>query len=66
MTPLLLQNGTVLIHGQDDHVEARKTDILIELGMITAIGNDIEAPSGVTVIDCTDKIISVSMSVLFR
>lgn len=57
MASILLKNGTALIHGSNDHVEAVKTDILIEGNKIAKIGKDISAPNA-QAIDCTDKIIS--------
>lgn len=58
MPSLLLQGGTVLIHGPDDKVTPTKTDVLVEHDRITKIETSIAAPGGCEVIDCTDKIIS--------
>ncbi|KAF5023092.1 hypothetical protein F66182_4849 [Fusarium sp. NRRL 66182] len=55
---LLLQGGTVLIHGQDDKVSAIKTDILIENDRIARIGKDLVPLEDADIIDCTDKLIS--------
>lgn len=56
---MLLKNGTVLVHQPDDTVKALpQTDILISGDKITAIGNDLEAPTDTQTIDCTGKIIS--------
>ena len=57
MTQLLFKNGTALIHNANDHVQAVKSDILIEGNKIAKIGPDLSA-SKAQVIDCTDKIIS--------
>ncbi|RSM08186.1 hypothetical protein CEP52_004842 [Fusarium oligoseptatum] len=51
---LLLSGGTVLLHGENDKVTARKTDILIEGDRISKI----EPPGDADIIDCTDKLIS--------
>ncbi|KAJ7490947.1 hypothetical protein FB451DRAFT_1124532 [Mycena latifolia] len=59
MTSLLLQNGTLLIHNEEDHVKPLKADLLVVDNKITKIGPSISAPSpDTTVIDCTGKIIS--------
>jgi cytosine/adenosine deaminase-related metal-dependent hydrolase len=55
---MLLKNGTYLIHDAKNHVVPTSTSLLIEDGKISKIAEDIEAPDGVEVIDCTDKIIS--------
>ncbi|KFX86238.1 hypothetical protein V490_09156 [Pseudogymnoascus sp. VKM F-3557] len=56
---IVLQGGTVLYHDDDDSVIALKnTDILVTGNLIAKIGNDIEVPSGATVIDCKGKIVS--------
>ncbi|KAF2100906.1 Metallo-dependent hydrolase [Rhizodiscina lignyota] len=55
---ILLRNGIALLHDNEDHVHATKTDILVEGGTITRIEPNISAPQGAEVIDCTDKIIS--------
>jgi cytosine/adenosine deaminase-related metal-dependent hydrolase len=55
---MLLQGGTVLTHGVDDHVQAIQADLLIEGNTITQIDKDIQAPVDTEIIDCTDKIVS--------
>jgi cytosine/adenosine deaminase-related metal-dependent hydrolase len=55
---ILLQGGTLLLHGHDDHVESVKADLLIEGSIITRIESDIEPSSGTHIIDCRDKVIS--------
>lgn len=55
---LLLKNGTALIHGENDRVEARRTDILVAGSKISMVAPNIAAPPGAEVINCTDKIIS--------
>ncbi|RBR13524.1 uncharacterized protein FIESC28_08152 [Fusarium coffeatum] len=56
---LLLKNGTVLQHDENDNVVVlRNTDILITNGRITEIGKNIDASKDVSIIDCKDKIIS--------
>lgn len=55
---MLLQGGTVLTHGVDDHVQAIQADLLIESNTITKIDKDIQAPVDTEIIDCTDKIVS--------
>ena len=55
---ILLQGGTVLTHGANDHVLPIKADLLIEGNIITKIEGSIQPPSGAEIIDCTDKILS--------
>jgi cytosine/adenosine deaminase-related metal-dependent hydrolase len=55
---ILLQGGILLIHGNGDHVESVKADLLIEEGIITRIESDIQRSSGTHIIECRDKIIS--------
>ncbi|KAJ8083464.1 hypothetical protein PM082_009338 [Marasmius tenuissimus] len=54
---LLLKNGTVLIHGDNDKVIPTKADILVEGNLITRVECGISPPTGAEVIDCTNKII---------
>lgn len=55
---VLLQGGTLLIHGENDHVKAVKADLLIEGDTIAKIEANVKQSAGTQVIDCTDKIIS--------
>ncbi|KAF8202703.1 hypothetical protein K438DRAFT_1965190 [Mycena galopus ATCC 62051] len=56
---LLLRHGTLLIHDENDHVTAVKTDMLVVGNKITEIGADVPAPSPNTVVvDCKGKIVS--------
>jgi cytosine/adenosine deaminase-related metal-dependent hydrolase len=55
---LLLQNGTVLIHDDNDHVVPYQSSVLISNGKIAKIAQSIVPPDGCEVIDCTNKIIS--------
>ena len=56
-TTLLLKGGTVLQHGELDHVLYSTADILIRGTSIVEIGQNVAAlPSG-KVIDCTNKVI---------
>lgn len=56
---ILLRNGTVLYHAEDDHViPLYETDILIQENKIAKIGKDLFAPAKAQVIDCTGKIVS--------
>jgi cytosine/adenosine deaminase-related metal-dependent hydrolase len=58
-TSILLRGGTVLSHGEDDHVTAlHDTDILIEGNLIRKTGASISPGPETRVIDCRDKIIS--------
>lgn len=57
MAQKLLKNGTVLLHKENNHVDAVKSDILIEGNKIAKLGQNLAAPQA-EVIDCTDKIIS--------
>jgi hypothetical protein len=43
---LLLRNGTVLIHGEDDDVKAVRTDILVWDSTISMVAPDIAPPPG--------------------
>lgn len=54
----LLQGGTLLIHGGNNHVKAVKADLLIEGNIISKIEGEITPSANTQVIDCTDKIIS--------
>jgi cytosine/adenosine deaminase-related metal-dependent hydrolase len=57
----ILRGGTRLQHDQDDHVHPIVGDILVEDGIIKALGNpDLPeaADKSVTVIDCQGKIVS--------
>lgn len=55
---MLLKGGVVLIHGANGKVEALRRDLLIRHGQIDEIATNIQASTNVSVIDCTDKIIS--------
>ncbi|KAM0694466.1 hypothetical protein Q7P36_004821 [Cladosporium allicinum] len=55
---ILLKNGTALIHGENDKVDAVRTDILISGSKISMVAANISPPPGSEVINCTDKIIS--------
>ncbi|KAF7294535.1 5-methylthioadenosine/S-adenosylhomocysteine deaminase n1 [Mycena indigotica] len=56
---LLLKNGTLLMHKEDDHVEPIKADLLIIGNKITDIQPHLDAPGVDTVVlDCTGKLIS--------
>ncbi|KAF4550303.1 Amidohydrolase-like protein 6 [Elsinoe fawcettii] len=57
-TSLLLKNGTLLIHDEDDHVVPTKADLLITGNNIARIAQDISATDAAEVIDCTNKIVS--------
>ncbi|KUJ08673.1 Metallo-dependent hydrolase [Mollisia scopiformis] len=57
-TPMLLKGGTVLVHDEQDHVHALKTDLLIEGNTISKTEDDILASSSTQIIDCTDKILT--------
>jgi dihydroorotase-like cyclic amidohydrolase len=43
---LLLKNGTVLIHGENDSVEAIETDVLVSGSKIAKLAPDIDPPQG--------------------
>ncbi len=58
MSFLLLKSGTVLIHDDQDKITPKRADILVEGNRIARIEQNIPAPDGCEVIDCTDKIIS--------
>ncbi|KAL0565834.1 hypothetical protein V5O48_016182, partial [Marasmius crinis-equi] len=57
-TSLLLKNGTVLIHDENDQVTPTRVDILVQGNIIARIEPDIAASAGTEIIDCTNKIIS--------
>ncbi|KAJ9603640.1 hypothetical protein H2200_011826 [Cladophialophora chaetospira] len=54
----LLKNGVVIIHDTDDTARGVRADLLIDGDKITQIKPDIGSSAGVTVIDCTDKVIA--------
>lgn len=56
---ILLRGGTLLYHGDQDHVEPlRDTDILVRNNRIAKIGNSIAAPVDAELVDCRGKIIT--------
>lgn len=57
MSSVLLQGGTVLVHGLDDHVTPMQADLLTEGNKIAKIGVDIQTKAA-KVINCREKIVS--------
>lgn len=55
---LLLKGGTVLIHDDDDNVQALERDILIEGNRIIKIASNIGDAADAELIDCDSMIIS--------
>jgi cytosine/adenosine deaminase-related metal-dependent hydrolase len=55
---ILLQGGTILTHGSDDHVKAIEADLLIEGNTITNIEKGIKVGAETEVIDCSGKLVS--------
>ncbi|EGU75133.1 hypothetical protein FOXB_14341 [Fusarium oxysporum f. sp. conglutinans Fo5176] len=56
---ILLQNGLVIQHGEQDSVQVvDNTDILIVDGIIKEVGKSIKPPPHAEVVDCSNKIIS--------
>jgi cytosine/adenosine deaminase-related metal-dependent hydrolase len=56
---ILLQGGTLLLHGSEDHVTATKADLLIQGNKIAKIAPEILPPSHETkLIDCRNKLVS--------
>ncbi|KAF5676569.1 cytosine deaminase [Fusarium heterosporum] len=56
---ILLQNGSVILHDQQDCVYVvDNCDILVSDGIIKQVGKDIPSSTGVDILDCTDKIVS--------
>ncbi|CAM1509887.1 Fc.00g002220.m01.CDS01 [Cosmosporella sp. VM-42] len=56
---LLLKNGTILCHNnQDDIVVLKNTDILVQDDRIAEIGPNLSSNEKSSIIDCRDKIIS--------
>ncbi|KAF5523930.1 5-methylthioadenosine/S-adenosylhomocysteine deaminase [Colletotrichum aenigma] len=56
---ILLRGGTLLYHGDQDHVEPlRDTDILVRNNRIAKIGKSIAAPVDAELVDCRGKIIT--------
>ncbi|KAJ5018683.1 hypothetical protein K4K57_004146 [Colletotrichum sp. SAR 10_99] len=56
---ILLRGGTLLYHGDQDHVEPlRDTDILVRNNRIAKIGKSIAAPVDAEFVDCRGKIIT--------
>ncbi|KAF2662600.1 Metallo-dependent hydrolase [Lophiostoma macrostomum CBS 122681] len=58
MSSILLKNGLVLLHDDNDHVVPTLTSILIEDDKIVKIAKDLAPGASTEVVDCTDKIIS--------
>ncbi|KAF7337821.1 Metallo-dependent hydrolase [Mycena venus] len=58
ISSILLSNGTVLLHDEQDHVNPVKTDILIVDNKIANIAPSISPPTDAINIDCTGKILS--------
>lgn len=55
----MLRGGTVLQHNERDEIDVlRNTDVRIDSGRIAAIGKDLPHSPGMSVLDCTDKIVS--------
>ncbi|KAF5262268.1 hypothetical protein FOXYS1_7023 [Fusarium oxysporum] len=58
-TTILLQNGLVIEHGEQDSVQVvDNIDILIVDGIIKEVGKSIKPPPHAEVVDCSNKIIS--------
>ena len=57
MPSYLLKDGTVLLHDIDDHVNAVRTELLIEGNRIARIGVELSPNSSTEVIDCSGKLI---------
>lgn len=55
---VLLENGTWLLHDEDDHVIPTKANLLIKDSKIAKIGHNLPLHAGTEIIDCTDKYIS--------
>ena len=56
---ILLQNGTLLVHDENDNLSIlHETDLLIEDGKISKISTNIQPPLEAEIIDCTSKIVS--------
>jgi len=58
MSGIFLKNGIVLIHDDNDKVVPTESDILIEGNVIVRVERGITPPTGVEIIDCTNKIVS--------
>lgn len=62
-TSILLKGGTLLLHGDEDHVIPTRADLLIHGNTIAKIARDIPLPAGPSttttkVIDCAGKLVS--------
>jgi cytosine/adenosine deaminase-related metal-dependent hydrolase len=56
---IFLQNGSVIVHDEHDHIHVLDNcDILISDGIIARVGSDLCPPTDVEVLDCSNKIIS--------
>jgi len=55
---ILLKGGLVLTHDKKDHVVPLEVDLLIEGSTIIKIERNINVDGPVSVIDCTNKILS--------
>jgi cytosine/adenosine deaminase-related metal-dependent hydrolase len=54
----LLRGGIVLVHDKHDHVIPMRSDLLVEGNKIIKIEKSIKVDASVSIIDCTNKIIS--------
>ena len=55
MPTYVLKGGIVATWTKENEARAFKADVLVEDTIITQIAEDITAPSGAEVIDCTNK-----------
>jgi cytosine/adenosine deaminase-related metal-dependent hydrolase len=60
MATVLLRGGVVLTHAGNDQVTPLETDLLIKDGVIAEIKPRIQVSADTKIIDCTDKILSLS------
>lgn len=61
MTSYILRNGLIATFTKANEPCAFRADILVEGSMIAAIGEQLSAPAGAEVIDCTNKWITPGM-----
>lgn len=56
--PTYLKGGVIVTYTKENEARSYKADVLVEGSIISQIGDNLIAPPGVEVIDCTNKWIS--------
>ncbi|OQV08097.1 hypothetical protein CLAIMM_12416 isoform 2 [Cladophialophora immunda] len=55
---ILLQDGVVIIHDEQDRAKATRVDVLVKGNRIDSIAANIKAEPGIEIIDCKNKIVA--------